>query len=457
MADQIVPEELKSPATMAGNLQCKSSGMFKSFKVKWYELHGTALYYFPEANGKPKGRIALSGATLHTEGKTKIGITSPINNRSYELIADSDDVGSRWISCLQRAIEQAMMSPTAKAAKKTPDQTGLLDKLMNLKLFESNDARPKVGLQDYDVLALLGKGSYGKVIKVKAKSDGKFYAMKIMRKEAITKPKEVMSERSVLQCIDHPYVVRLENAFQTPSKLFIILNYLPNGTLKMQLRAEKIFSEDKSRHYAAQLLLAVEYLHGHSIIYRDMKPDNVVLDEMGNAVITDMGLARDLTEDASAFTFCGTPLYVAPEVLANKGYGMGVDWWSYGIIVYEMLVGVTPFAAKTAQAVFQLIMTKQVRMPENLSPAAQDFLARILIKDPAQRLTDPTIMKRHPFFQGVDWDGLMHMRIPVPGGFTRIPSTEEPLTPEQVQELVKDSAAKGENFMGFTFDAKQMK
>ncbi|KAJ9441003.1 RAC family serine/threonine-protein kinase-like protein [Diplonema papillatum] len=457
------PDDVMSPAKMVGSLYVRSNGLLRNWKQRWYELRGTSLYYFKAHDGKLSGRIPMDGSEIDVEAppnvKNKFTLTNHQTNRVYDFQAESPKAMDQWVACMHEAIVAFGTSPTGGVASRrsVDDKSQVSLALANLKLFET-DERKLVSIDDFELISQLGRGSYGRVLRVQKKDTGGFHALKIMRKDAITKPREVMSERAVLQLVDHPFVVKLINAFQTPSKLFLVLTYLPGGDLKHHLRQGTLFPEEKARFYAAGILLALAHLHKCSIIYRDLKPENIVLDETGYPVLTDMGLARELTWDPMAYTFCGTPLYVAPEVLKNKGYTKAVDWWSYGIILYEMLVGITPFAAKTAQAVFQLIMSKAPVIPNVLSPNARDLLVLLLVKEPDRRLSEPELIKTHPFFTGVKWDKLVRRQYAVPGGFTRCRSASEKLEPDQIQAILdefKEEQAstkhKPNTFQGFTF------
>eukprot|EP00756_Hemistasia_phaeocysticola_P041714 Hpha_TRINITY_DN16931_c0_g5::TRINITY_DN16931_c0_g5_i1::g.53428::m.53428/K04456/AKT; RAC serine/threonine-protein kinase len=459
------PVELVEAALMVGHLQVKGTGLIKTWKQRWYELRGNALYYFKTPDGKPSGRIPLDLADVDAEQppnpKHRFVLHSGVLNKKFEFQSENAQTCEAWVAGLRDAIQKvdSCASPTSKQQSKEQKGKHMFHALANLKLFASEDkARKPISIEDFEICSMLGKGSYGKVLKVRKRDDGQFYALKIMRKDAITKPREVMSERAVLQQVDHPFVVRLVNAFQTPSKLCLVLSYLPGGDLKHHLKQGTLFPEEKARFYAAEILLALDNLHGQNIIYRDLKPENIVLDAQGHAVLTDMGLARELTYDPMAYTFCGTPLYVAPEVLLNRGYTRAVDWWSYGVILYEMLVGITPFAAKTAQAVFQLIMSKQPVIPDALSGTSRDLLQRLLVKNPQGRVSDPEKVKSHQFFAGVNWDKLLRRQYSVPGGFQLQRSSSERLAPEQIQAFLEEFKAdvvskrhSADAFQGFTY------
>ena len=303
------------------------------------------------------------------------------------------------------------------------------------KLFDS--PRKKVSIDDFDLVAELGKGSFGEVFKVnytkrrrKAAQDSsappspvaddgkdkdKFYALKIMSKAKICKPQEVLSERAVLQHIDHPFVVRLVGAFQTPTKLCLILSYLPFGNLREHLKQCVALSPQCAAFTSACILLALEYLHENKIIYRDLKPENIVMDELGYPVLTDMGLAKELKEQM-AHTCCGTPLYTAPEVLTSRdagGYTTAVDWWSFGIILAEMLQGVPPFYSNNSKAVFQLVLNKPPQLAPPVVDIGKQIITEFLAKNPRQRLTDPVAIKQKEFFAvfGFNWQSLRGRKV----------------------------------------------
>lgn len=196
----------------------------------------------------------------------------------------------------------------------------------------------KVGLGQFALLKVVGKGSFGKVMQVRKKDTGRIYAMKVLQKANIVRRNQVehtRTERNVLGKIVHPFVVGLNYAFQTADKLYFVLDYCAGGELFFHLGREGRFSEDRTRFYAAQITEALSFLHGHGIVYRDLKPENVLLDHKGNVRLTDFGLSKEGVHDVSsgAHSFCGTPEYLAPEVLNRTGHGRAVDWWSLGALM----------------------------------------------------------------------------------------------------------------------------
>merc|ERR1719408_1067569 len=202
-------------------------------------------------------------------------------------------------------------------------------------------------LDDFELCKVLGKGSYGKVMLVKHKNAGnQLFAMKMLRKDHVVKRNQVehtRSERNVLESVNHPFIVSLHYAFQTPKKLYVVLEYCAGGELFFHLSQAGRFSQGRCRFYACEICLALAYLHSLNIIYRDLKPENLLLDADGHAKITDFGLSKEGIEDnISAKTVCGTPEYLAPEIVEKRGHGRAVDWYSIGALTFEMLTGLPP-------------------------------------------------------------------------------------------------------------------
>jgi serine/threonine protein kinase len=187
---------------------------------------------------------------------------------------------------------------------------------------------------------VLGRGGFGKVMQVRKKNTGRVYAMKILHKAKLIESDEVEGtkmEKEVLKRIDHPFIVGLKFSFQTPDKLYLVLDYVAGGELFYHLKREKRFSEERVRYYASELTLALEHLHKLCIVYRDLKPENILLGEDGHVCLTDFGLCKDGLEFGKyTYTFCGTAEYLAPEVLEGRGHDKAVDWWSLGTLMYEM-------------------------------------------------------------------------------------------------------------------------
>jgi len=281
------------------------------------------------------------------------------------------------------------------------------------------DKVKKVSVEDFDLLNLVGKGSFGKVMQVKKKDTGKIYAMKVLDKKHILEHNEVehtLAEKNILQQIHHPFLVNLNFSFQTEDKLYFILDYVNGGELFFHLQKEKRFSEERVIFYSSEILLALEHLHSNGIIYRDLKPENLLITNEGHIVLTDFGLCKEgiLKEEDRTGTFCGTPEYLAPEVLKGKGYGKAVDWWSFGSLVYEMLTGLPPFYSQDVQEMYRKIMTDKLKFPSGMSENAKSLLDKLLQRDINERLKDPAKIKDHPFFSTINWEDLYDKKIKPP-------------------------------------------
>jgi len=272
----------------------------------------------------------------------------------------------------------------------------------------------KVSLDDFYLLKVIGKGSFGKVMLAKHKKNGKVFAVKVISKRAVKQRDEVkhiMAERNVLMNNSkHPFLVGLRYSFQTAEKLYFVLDYVNGGELFFHLQKEKRFSEPRARFYTAEIVLAIEYLHSLDIIYRDLKPENILLDAEGHVALTDFGLAKEGIEIGdTTSTFCGTPEYLAPEVLKKQKYGMAVDWWCVGAVLYEMLVGLPPFYSRDCNEMYDRILHDKLRFPPHVSENARSLISELLIRDPEKRIgskEDAKEIKAHPFFEGIDWQKL---------------------------------------------------
>jgi serine/threonine protein kinase len=206
--------------------------------------------------------------------------------------------------------------------------------------------------------------------------------------------------------VKHPFIVKIHYAFQTKKHLVLVLDFLCGGELFFHLQRSKRFSESRARFYAAEIGLALEHIHSKNIIYRDLKPENLVLDRQGHVVLTDFGLAKREVKDMT-HTFCGTPEYMAPELIQKKGHTFAVDWWSLGIFLYEMVHGLPPFYTQNVSEMYELILTRPLTFPGNFSPELRSILTRLLERDPSKRLQSGDEFRRHPFFRDVQWDRLM--------------------------------------------------
>jgi serine/threonine protein kinase len=284
----------------------------------------------------------------------------------------------------------------------------------------------------FDFLRVLGTGGFGTVFlvqKIRGADDGRLYAMKVLEKETIIKNNATLytlTERRVLEAVrHHPFLVTFHYAFQNSSKLYLVLDYMNGGDL-YTLRSERVFNECQVRIYIGELTLALEHLHKLGIMHRDVKLENILLDSAGHAILSDFGLSKMFLphEERKAFACCGTTRCTAPEVLKGSavGYGMAVDWWSLGIVTYELLIGRSPFARRnksdTNEDTCYRIFMEEPHIPDHVSFYAAHFISRLLVKDPEKRLgggkDDANELKRHYFLKGINWSDLAQRKIRTP-------------------------------------------
>eukprot|EP01084_Bolivina_argentea_P267289 453679_1 len=233
----------------------------------------------------------------------------------------------------------------------------------------------KLTINDFTFLKVVGKGSFGRVMQVRKNDDGKVYALKVLKKRELVKRKQVthtQTERRILKNIDNPFIVSLRYSFQSDAKLYMVLDFFNGGELFFHLKNEGRFSQKRSKFYSAEIALALKCLHENGIIYRDLKPQNILLDFDGHIKLTDFGISKDsLNGDMITHTFCGSPSYMAPESLQKQGHGKAVDWWSFGTLLYEMMTGLPPFYNENVNVMYEKILDAPIPLPKYLSTEAR--------------------------------------------------------------------------------------
>lgn len=278
----------------------------------------------------------------------------------------------------------------------------------------------RVNFQSFKILKVLGSGAFGKVYKVKKRDDGKIYAMKALRKRNLILKNQLryaVTEANVLKSTCHPFVLALHYAFQTPQYLYLILDYCPTGDLSLHLANKGMFTEEESKFYIAELILAVEHLHSKNIIYRDLKPENILTNSDGHIKLADFGLSKEGVKDNEVTkSFCGSPAYLSPEMLKNRGVGKPADIYGIGTVLYEMLTGESPFYSEDIPKMYHDIRKAQLVIPKTLSDEARNILLKLLDRDPMQRpgAKNKMDLRNHPFFAGLDWEKLERKEIDPP-------------------------------------------
>lgn len=448
----------------------KRGNYIKNWRARYYQLMSDGIFLGykngqPQPGDEPLNDFDVKGCQIiETEKKKKNSFTitflsmTSFEERIFQAINPEDR--KEWIDAIKSVVE----------AQKTDEAT--VQKQLEEELTETANA--KMTLDDFALIKVLGKGTFGKVILAKMKGTNELYAVKILKKEVIMAKDEVahtLTENRVLQKTKHPFLTQLKYSFQTDDRLCFVMEYVNGGELFFHLSRERLFSEDRARFYSGEILLALKYLHEHGIVYRDLKLENLLLDRDGHIKIADFGLCKeDIGYGATTRTFCGTPEYLAPEVLEDNDYGRAVDWWGMGVVMYEMMCGHLPFYNRDHDLLFELILKEDIKFPSRLSDEANSVLQGLLEKNPRKRLGggkgDAVEIMEHPFFRLIDLTALYEKQIAPPykpkiehnedvsnfdTDFTNEPAE---LTPAQGGGILQNNnQAKQPVFQDFTFVA----
>lgn len=421
---------------------CLSSGSGSSLESSQIERSKESIYAFLRADPLKKGMTPIVGyirSVIRDSTKNKSNII---------LLGESDNKAKKIMNK-----ENKMTKFTEKVSEKKE------------KIYES----PRdVSMKDFELLNLVGRGGFGKVFLAKKKTEplkDKMFALKVLQKEKVLSSglvQTTMAERHILTQIQHPFIVKLYYAFQSFSKLNLVIDYLSGGSLAYHLKRRKKFPENMAKFYAAEIASAMAHLHKLNIIYRDAKLENVLLDHTGHACITDFGLSKvGVSGLDGAKTFCGTAAYIAPELLHGKPYGIAADWWSFGILLYEMIGGKPPYYHKNREIMFQTILKQEwVTFTPSFSDSAVSIIRGLLTRDPSKRLGSGSRgsyeVFEHKFFQEIDWKLLIEKKIDPPFN-PGIGKYDVYFTPHHVnvndvtENDLQHSVAKNDDFDGFSF------
>ncbi|KAL8902942.1 MAG: hypothetical protein Q9207_004265 [Kuettlingeria erythrocarpa] len=285
-----------------------------------------------------------------------------------------------------------------------------------------------IRIQDFELIKTLGTGTFARVWLTclaggsRKSNECKVFALKILRKADIIRLKQVehiRNERNTLAAVaGHPFITTLITTFSDRDSLYMLLDYCPGGEVFRYLRAAGTFDVNTARFYAAEIVLILEFLHNiQGIAYRDMKPENILIDAEGHLKLVDFGFAKKV-DTRETYTLCGTPEYLAPEVIRNSGHGTAVDWWAFGILVYEFLVGTPPFWDNNPMKIYEKICVGKIKFPSDLDPDARSLISGLCAVNPTQRLGNLAggvdRVKSHPFFAPIDWDALYYRKVKGP-------------------------------------------
>jgi serum/glucocorticoid-regulated kinase 2 len=376
----------------------------------------SVLRFFEFATRPPATATELGEAFAAAEVKAA-GIESCMSradggkSRNAELVVVSDPIHRQRVGGYFGRIFSSGFPGRTSQSKKAGVQQHLVSRSLTV--------------SDFDLLRVVGKGAFGKVMLVRKKHSqdaARIFAMKVLKKSVIAakgQTEHTRSERSILCEIRHPYIVRLRYAFQSDEKLYLVTDYYNGGSLFYHLRKSRGFSDPRARFYAGELILALDHLHNSGIIYRDLKLENILMDHVGHIALTDFGLSKENVTDvfnSQLTTFCGTAEYIAPELLKGQKYGASVDWWSFGILLYEMMGFRTPFYDKNRKLMFHGIINLEPSFPAHFTVSSKNVLLRLLDKEASRRLGSKGAeeIKMSEFFKPLDFQKLIGREITPP-------------------------------------------
>jgi serine/threonine protein kinase len=284
-------------------------------------------------------------------------------------------------------------------------------------------------LNDYTIIKTIGVGLFGRVRLARNKKTGSYRAIKVLQKQQIIDMQQVdhiYNEYNILKDLDHPFITNLKGFSQDSQHVYLYLEYIPGGDLFTLLRAVEGFPVSLTRFYAAQIVLTFDYLHRKNIIFRDLKPENILINTNGYLKLTDFGFAKKV--DGKTYTICGTPGYMAPEILLSKGHSKSVDWWTLGVLLYEMVVGIDPFTDDDVLTIYQKILKCNVVYPKNMDSKVKSLCKHLLVEDVTKRygcmINGVNDIYNHRLFRDLNWKGLVNMEL-VPEHLPKIKCSED--------------------------------
>ncbi|VDO23816.1 unnamed protein product [Brugia timori] len=360
-------------------------------------------------------QLGLTGDKMSIRCKKKPSIMSEdVCNEPNALLASALPTTTSMTQIVFKAdIEKDEISQDQISDRKSSDNSTISSKTT------------AVTINDFTFIKVLGKGSFGKVMLAEHKSTDEIYAVKILKKDVILQDDDVectMCEKRILSlAAKHPFLTAIHSCFQTIDRLFFVMEYVNGGDLMFQIQRARKFDEPRARFYAAEVTCALQFLHRNAVIYRDLKLDNILLDAEGHCRLADFGMCKEgITNSKLTSTFCGTPDYIAPEILEEMEYGVSVDWWALGVFMYEMMAGQPPFEADNEDELFEAILHDDVLYPIWLSKEAVNILKALMTKNPLKRLgcmqsqDGEDAIRSHPFFWDIDWEALETRRVKPP-------------------------------------------
>ncbi|XP_029293581.1 serine/threonine-protein kinase N1-like isoform X3 [Cottoperca gobio] len=397
-------------------------------KKVFSKQHGKAFLRARQMNVDIATWIRLLKNAIPSGSNTPAYIPNTLTHSSGEISVEKLNLGSDSPpkAEIRRDVVEAP-APSEQTPVIEPPSTPDVPEQPTRSLSQNSLRRPSSGplcLQDFKLVAVLGRGHFGKVLLSEYNRTGSLYAIKALKKGDIVARDEVeslMCEKRIFETVNgshHPFLVNLFACFQTPEHVCFVMEYTAGGDLMMHIHAD-VFTEPRAMFYSACVVLGLQFLHDHKIVYRDLKLDNLLLDTQGFVKIADFGLCKEgMGFGDRTSTFCGTPEFLAPEVLTDTSYTRAVDWWGLGVLVYEMLVGESPFPGDDEEEVFDSIVNDEVRYPRFLSTEAIGIMRRLLRRNPERRLgsgeKDAEEVRKQPFFRGMDWENLLQRKVPPP-------------------------------------------
>ncbi|XP_077058236.1 serine/threonine-protein kinase N1b isoform X3 [Siphateles boraxobius] len=368
-----------------------------------------------------KNAIPMSSSTHSFTQHSHTHNSSEISIQKIQLDDDSPPSVTRKNTLTSETVDIGLVPEPVSPPDPAPPERAVRITSHNS---QRRSSKSPLCLQDFRMIAVLGRGHFGKVLLSEYRHSGKMYAIKALKKGDIVARDEVeslMCEKRIFEAVNsaqHPFLVNLFACFQTPEHVCFVMEYTAGGDLMMHIHAD-VFSETRSVFYSACVVLGLQFLHDNKIVYRDLKLDNLLLDTEGYVKIADFGLCKEgMGHGDRTSTFCGTPEFLAPEVLTDTSYTRAVDWWGLGVLIYEMLVGESPFPGDDEEEVFDSIVNDEVRYPRFLSTEAIGIMRRLLRRNPERRLgsgeKDAEDIRKQPFFRNMDWDALLQRRVPPP-------------------------------------------